>query len=151
MQRKCNLSPYPRKKRVRHCWYCKARLEDQTSLFAYCTEQCLKKSQEPKSTGTPQPTTEERQAEIPSDEWQQAKDREEFEDDSLWVRQTEYWQKESRPRTKRSAFRAWKTEPKPLILTGHGVKLRVDRGALLVRNGFTHHPQKQEEWRALSR
>jgi len=34
-----------------------------------------------------------------------------------------------------------------LILAGHGVSLRVDAGTLLVRNGFTHYPQKQETYR----
>jgi CRISPR-associated endonuclease Cas1 len=32
-------------------------------------------------------------------------------------------------------------------LSGHGVRLSVDHGALLVQNGFTHYPQKREEWR----
>ena len=35
----------------------------------------------------------------------------------------------------------------PLILSGHGIGLRVNHGALEVRNGFTHHPQQREEWR----
>lgn len=35
----------------------------------------------------------------------------------------------------------------PLILTGHGVSLQIDAGTLLVRNGFTHYPQKQETYR----
>jgi hypothetical protein len=122
-------------------------LRDQSTLFAYCSDECLKKSKEPKKSDTQQPPPKERRAEIPTDEWQRANEREEFEDDSLWVRQTEYWQKESRPHAKRSGFRSLRTEPKPLILTGHGVNLKVDRGALLVRNGFTHHPQRQEEYR----
>lgn len=36
---------------------------------------------------------------------------------------------------------------KPLILTGHGMGLRVHRGALVVRGGFTHYPQRAEEYR----
>ena len=35
----------------------------------------------------------------------------------------------------------------PLILTGHGVRLSVDHGALLVQDGFTHYPQQREIWR----
>jgi CRISP-associated protein Cas1 len=35
----------------------------------------------------------------------------------------------------------------PLILTGHGVSLRVEGRSLSVRNGFTHYPQKQETYR----
>jgi len=34
-----------------------------------------------------------------------------------------------------------------LILAGHGVSLRIEAGTLLVRNGFTHYPQKQETYR----
>jgi CRISPR-associated protein Cas1 len=34
-----------------------------------------------------------------------------------------------------------------LILAGHGVSLRVEAGTLLIRNGFTHYPQKQEQYR----
>src|SRR5208337_2698576 len=35
----------------------------------------------------------------------------------------------------------------PLILAGHGVSLRIDAGTLLVRDGFTHYPQKQKTYR----
>jgi CRISPR-associated endonuclease Cas1 len=34
-----------------------------------------------------------------------------------------------------------------LILAGHGVSLRVEAGTLLVRNGFTHYPQKHQIYR----
>lgn len=37
--------------------------------------------------------------------------------------------------------------PEPLILSGFGILLKVDRGALLVCNGFTHHPQTNEPLR----
>jgi CRISPR-associated protein Cas1 len=32
-------------------------------------------------------------------------------------------------------------------LTGHGLSLRVDKGSLLVRDGYTHYPAKSREWR----
>ncbi len=32
----------------------------------------------------------------------------------------------------------------PLILSGHGMGLRINNGALEARNGFTHYPQKRE-------
>jgi hypothetical protein len=35
----------------------------------------------------------------------------------------------------------------PLILCGHGVSLSVESGALAIRSGFTHYPQKQETYR----
>ena len=34
-----------------------------------------------------------------------------------------------------------------MILAGHGVSLQIDAGTLLIRNGFTHYPQKQETYR----
>jgi CRISPR-associated endonuclease Cas1 len=34
-----------------------------------------------------------------------------------------------------------------LVLTGHGMHLRIDSGALVVRSGFTHYPQAGREWR----
>jgi CRISPR-associated endonuclease Cas1 len=35
----------------------------------------------------------------------------------------------------------------PLILCGHGVSLRVEHGALVIRDGFTHYPQEQARYR----
>lgn len=35
----------------------------------------------------------------------------------------------------------------PLILTGHGTSLRIENGALSVKQGFTHYPQKAEQFR----
>jgi CRISP-associated protein Cas1 len=44
--------------------------------------------------------------------------------------------------------RALRERPRqPLILCGHGVLLRAEGGALTIRNGFTHYPQKQETYR----
>lgn len=46
---------------------------------------------------------------------------------------------------KLTPFRAVKSRAGwPLVLTGHGVSLRVERDTLLIKNGFTHHPQQQE-------
>jgi len=30
-----------------------------------------------------------------------------------------------------------------LVLTGHGLSIRVDKGRLIIKDGFTHYPQKQ--------
>lgn len=35
----------------------------------------------------------------------------------------------------------------PLILSGHGMRLGINHGALEVKNGFTHYPQQREAWR----
>lgn len=37
--------------------------------------------------------------------------------------------------------------PHPLVLTGLGMRLRIDHGALVVRDGFTHYPQVIKELR----
>src|SRR5262249_43799559 len=35
----------------------------------------------------------------------------------------------------------------PLILSGHGIRLRLDHGTLLIQDGFTHYPQRRAEHR----
>jgi CRISP-associated protein Cas1 len=67
------------------------------------------------------------------------------EDDTAWAERSEHWLGESRQTSRRRA----KREPskQPLVLCGHGVLLRVEGGALTIRNGFTHYPQKQETYR----
>jgi CRISP-associated protein Cas1 len=69
------------------------------------------------------------------------------EDDKEWRQRSLHWLQISasrRPKDKRI-----RRQPRrdPLILAGHGVSLRVEAGTLLVRNGFTHYPQKQETYR----
>lgn len=58
-----------------------------------------------------------------------------------WAARSERWQA-YRPKRygapKKFAFR------EPLILCGHAAHIRVDHGSLLIRNGFTHYPQRQE-------
>ena len=58
---------------------------------------------------------------------------------TLWHAQN--LQQAKKPRRFRRA------EREPLILTGHGVSLRVDNGTLLVKGGRTHYPQEVEEYR----
>jgi CRISPR-associated endonuclease Cas1 len=73
---------------------------------------------------------------------------EDDDDDAAWAERAEYWQgQKSKPETTDEPFNARKIEQPPLVLTGHGVRLRVHQGTLLVRNGFTHFPQKPEELR----
>lgn len=38
-------------------------------------------------------------------------------------------------------------EQRPLILCGHGISLRIEKGTLLIRDGFTHFPQERAEHR----
>src|ERR1039458_6056528 len=62
-----------------------------------------------------------------------------------WASRCGYWLKQSAPKSGRFESRAGVRQP--LILAGHGVRLRVDKGTLLVQDGFTHYPQHQETWR----
>jgi CRISPR-associated protein Cas1 len=63
-------------------------------------------------------------------------------DDTQWATRSSMWQarveKASVRRTKRA-----KAAP-ALILAGHGVSLRIENGALTIKNGFTHYPQQRE-------
>src|SRR3984893_13091553 len=66
-------------------------------------------------------------------------------DDRNWLRRSQLW---SRRVSAHSSLRSKRERPRsPLILSGHGVSLRVEGGALTIRNGFTHYPQKQETYR----
>src|ERR1035437_1414605 len=66
-------------------------------------------------------------------------------DDHAWSERCRYW---SAPRLeKRRRGAPPRRVHRPLILTGHGMRLNVDQGTLLVRRGFTRYPQKQELYR----
>ncbi len=73
--------------------------------------------------------------------------QEEAHEEGAWARRGRLWE-DAAPETP-SLPRAYarKTERKSLVLVGHGVRLRVHQGTLLVQNGFTHYPQKREELR----
>lgn len=55
-----------------------------------------------------------------------------------------FWIAESKPKFPR---RIREREASPLVLTGHGLSLSVDKGCLLVRDGNTHYPADRREWR----
>jgi CRISP-associated protein Cas1 len=64
------------------------------------------------------------------------------EDDVAWATRSSIWQSRV---AKASARRTRRPKAQPaLILAGHGVSLRVENGALTIRNGFTHYPQQRE-------
>jgi len=67
-------------------------------------------------------------------------------DDALWAERGEYWQEQVDPETEEAVFYR-RRERTPLVLTGHGLRLRVHRGTLVVAHGFTHYPQKAREER----
>jgi CRISP-associated protein Cas1 len=66
-------------------------------------------------------------------------------DDLAWAERCEYWS--AIPADKKRHGRPPRHSNRPLILTGHGVRLKLDQGCLLVKNGFTHYPQPVEEHR----
>src|SRR5262249_13777235 len=70
-----------------------------------------------------------------------------LDDDELWAARAKYWQSIEAESPARKNANVRRIERRPLVLTGHGVQLRLDRGTLFVRNGFTHYPQTREEWR----
>jgi CRISP-associated protein Cas1 len=63
---------------------------------------------------------------------------------SIWGDRCEHWIAESEPKISR---RLRDREQMSLVLTGHGLSLRVEKGSLLVRDGNTHYPAKQRQWR----
>jgi CRISPR-associated endonuclease Cas1 len=66
-------------------------------------------------------------------------------DESGWADRCRYWL--ASPVPNRRPVRRRRQTHEPLILTGHGIRLQVDHGSLVVRNGFTHYPQTVEEHR----
>ena len=63
-------------------------------------------------------------------------------DDTQWATRSGMWQARA---DKASARRTKRAKPQSaLILAGHGVSLRVENGALTIKNGFTHYPQQRE-------
>ncbi len=67
-------------------------------------------------------------------------------DDLEWAQRAAYWEGQSAPKKTRSSTTSRK-KAEALILSGHGVRLQVEHGTLVVQNGFTHYPQKRENWR----
>jgi CRISPR-associated protein Cas1 len=63
--------------------------------------------------------------------------------DSTWPQRCQYWRtafQASVPTRKRR-----EKQSQPLILTGHGLSLRVDKGRLVIKDGLTHFPSKPAE------
>lgn len=71
---------------------------------------------------------------------------EEESDDLLWAERARYWQEKTDDQgPELLVYR--RQDRKPLIMTGHGLRLRIHRDTLLVTHGFTHYPQKAREQR----
>ena len=61
-----------------------------------------------------------------------------------WSDRCAFWVAESEPKILR---RLRDREAESLVLTGHGLSMRVEKGSLLVRDGNTHFPAKARVWR----
>ena len=60
-----------------------------------------------------------------------------------WAVRSQYWQSEynsNLPKRKRR-----ERQSNPLILTGYGLSIRVDKGRLVIKDGLTHFPSKPAE------
>lgn len=70
-------------------------------------------------------------------------------DEGTWASRGAYWIRQAKPlrAARRTPIRRPRARPEPLIVTGHGAQLRIERGALLIRSGYTHYPQQRQEWR----
>lgn len=70
-------------------------------------------------------------------------------DDTEWAERNSYWQSEAIAKLPKRKLR--QRNPAPLILNGHGASMRIENGALVIRDGFTHYPQEQAKFRYFPR
>lgn len=66
-----------------------------------------------------------------------------------WAERSDFWLRESD--TAKPTRRLRQRNPSPLILCGHGISMRIENGALVIRDGFTHYPQQQIKYRYFPR
>ena len=66
-----------------------------------------------------------------------------------WAERSEHWIAETSVILPKRRLR--QRNPAPLILCGHGVSMRIENGALVIRDGFTHYPQQQAQYRYFPR
>ena len=66
-----------------------------------------------------------------------------------WAERSEHWIAETSAILPKRRLR--QRNPALLILCGHGVSMRIENGALVIRDGFTHYPQRQSKYRFFPR
>lgn len=62
-----------------------------------------------------------------------------------WAVRSEYWNAKSRSSEPKRLKRSRRSNP--LILCGHNISMRIENGALVIKDGFTHYPQMRDEYR----
>ena len=67
-------------------------------------------------------------------------------DDTGWLERSDYWRTYRKPQKGPGRYKKYRYR-EPIILCGHGIRVRVEHNTLLIRDGFTHYPQKAEESR----
>jgi CRISPR-associated protein Cas1 len=72
-------------------------------------------------------------------------------DDLEWAERSQFWMKVQASSGFETKRKKRERNPTPLILCGHGISLRVEKGALVIRDGFTHYPQEQNVHRFFPR
>lgn len=65
--------------------------------------------------------------------------------ESEWATRSRHWLSQSTIAQSKRGRR--QREAAPLIVTGHGLSIRVDKSCLLIRDGNTHYPAERREWR----
>jgi CRISP-associated protein Cas1 len=70
-------------------------------------------------------------------------------DEADWAERNELWRQLAEAEKPKRKLR--QRNPSPLILNGHGVAMRIENGSLVIRDGFTHHPQQQAKYRFFPR
>jgi CRISPR-associated endonuclease Cas1 len=70
-------------------------------------------------------------------------------DGSDWAERNAFWHQKAEAEKPKRKLR--QRNPAPLILNGHGASMRIENGSLTIRDGFTHYPQQQAEYRFFPR
>lgn len=66
-------------------------------------------------------------------------------DDVMWAERGAYWGEQVD--STKEVFFYRRQERKPLVLNGHGLRMNINYGSLVVRHGFTHYPQAARQER----
>ena len=66
-----------------------------------------------------------------------------------WAERSKHWIAETSAILPKRRLR--QRNPAPMILCGHGVSMRIENGSLVIRDGFTHYPQQQAQYRHFPR